>query len=458
MSDLLREVGAMLGRTMIKIVPTIEWLPPTTAFRSPVSPVSVVIPGSRVLVRMIDANNSAMLIDLPVCTAMLSPTILNESSGDAISVEGHTGWYTDQLRYAYAHRVTRKVTVSVEVRKKFRKIILLNTIDDLYGHSLLKLLNASRHLRDHSEYGLCVLVQPHLRKLVPKEVAEVWEVDIPAREGVLWFDSLAEWIKNRLALYDEVHVSRAYGHLPPRFYRLADFIEQAEPPDWLTNRRPVIAIQSRSDRLWGTSVRHQERRFRRLYHELRWRFPNLALVFLGFTRQPALPKWDGLIDLRTDSLTDDREALWFRVMTHTDCAIGVHGSNMLLPSGLADCTIELLPEFKYPVAGTTFLFQEDHVDPRMPLLTHTQLFGDDSLSEISPERLARVIAFKLTYGRSHRKFFALAPGNNDRGDMDTILADTAILSSFHTTKRRGLLGRLKETLRRSLVCCASRLE
>ena len=60
------------------------------------------------------------------------------------------------------------VEVIKEVFQPSQRVIILNCIDFLYGHSLLKLLNAQRHLEQHREYGLIVIVPKFLRWMVPQ--------------------------------------------------------------------------------------------------------------------------------------------------------------------------------------------------------------------------------------------------------------------------------------------------
>ncbi|HQW87114.1 MAG TPA: hypothetical protein PLH93_08010, partial [Flavobacteriales bacterium] len=68
-------------------------------------------------------------------------------------------------------RIERKVFSGHE------RIIVLNTLDHLYGHVLLKLYNAQYYLDHYKDRGLVVIVPRMFEWLVPKGVAEVWVVD-----------------------------------------------------------------------------------------------------------------------------------------------------------------------------------------------------------------------------------------------------------------------------------------
>ena len=443
--------------TLFEIYPCIDAVLPVLPSVGELRPVSVRIPGARNLIASISDDGREFLVDAESGPSWLTQCVLDVRNGEVFNTNAHTQWHCDQLMNAWRNRADRSVHVDVEVVSNCTEIVLLNTIDDLYGHSLLKLLNASRHIAAGGP-GLCVLVQRHLRHLVPRGAAEIWTVDIPSSEGVQWFESIEAWVAERFRRYRRVFLSKCYPHLPPRFYDLADFVPDCPRPAVLRNHTPVIAFHARDNRLWGDSVAMQERRLRRLYHELKWRFPNVGLVLIGFHKQCSKPlSWKGWIDLRCESISQDIETEWFQVMRHTDCAVGVHGSNLLLPSGLAKTCIELLPQFKYPVIGTTFLFKDDFVDPRVPMLTHTHLFGDDQLLEVSPERLARTIASQF-YSESLVSLFLLSPESTERGTMDAMLSSGKALSSLVTHKPRSLLGHTKERLRQAMIRLAARLE
>ena len=418
--------------------------------------VGVVIPGSRSLCRAETSVGEQFLVDLEVGPSFLTRAVLDCTTGRIVDERGHTGWHVNQLVNAWKDKNSRHVTVNVEVRKRHDRVVVLNTIDDLYGHSLLRMLNASRHL-DNDDIGLCVLVQPHLRLLVPPSASEVWCVDIPSCEGVDWFDSLDSWLQNRFKNYRQVFLSRCYPHLRPKFYRLSDFYNHFQIADY-SGYSPVICFQWRDDRPWGGTVAAQSFKLRRLYHELKWRFPNFALVVVGFSGSKGSSwDWPGVFDLRVTELKESTEIEWFAAMKAAHTSVGVHGSNMLSPSGLSKYTVELLPTHKYPVIGTTFLDDEDHMDPRIARLRKNYIFGDDSLIQVSAERVAQVIACQY-YSESLEPLYSFSPQQADRGMMDEILANGKAASAITTVKPSGLLGQIKKHLRNALYNAAFWLE
>ena len=80
------------------------------------------------------------------------------------------------------------------------------------------------------------------------------------------------------------------------------------------------------------------RRTRRLYPDL-----TASIVGLGEPR----PVPDGVTDLRTTKMNVETELAWCRTYAKSHFVIGVHGSNMLLPTALAGGCIEVLPHDRF---------------------------------------------------------------------------------------------------------------
>ena len=92
------------------------------------------------------------------------------------------------------------------------------------------------------------------------------------------------------------------------------------------------------------TLTHQQHNIQKLYERLSNIFPDMLFVLIGFGKQNKITATKAtLIDLRADNFDVELDHLWMAYMKVADCATGIHGSNMLLPSGLAKSTVELLP-------------------------------------------------------------------------------------------------------------------
>ena len=126
------------------------------------------------------------------------------------------GWLGNQLLKSLDNPEFEDIKIQKEVLKEKKQVIILNCIDYLYGHCLLKLLNSQKHLQDECDYGLIVITQKFLKWMVPKGVCEIWTVDIPLNKGQCYFPQFNKFISNELQRFSKVHISEAYSH-PSQF-------------------------------------------------------------------------------------------------------------------------------------------------------------------------------------------------------------------------------------------------
>jgi FkbM family methyltransferase len=203
-----------------------------------------------------------------------------------------------------------------------------------------------------------------------------------------------------LERFDSCVLSPAYPHPHPSTYRLAEFVSRIQP------RRvgnPFVVLVLRDDRRWGRTARAQARHAGELARRLRRRFPDVGVVAIGVGGRTALPA--SVEDLRARKPTVDDERAWLELLRGADLVVGVHGSHMLLPSGLARGTIELQPRFRIDhVFQATLL---DERDPLEALVNHRILYGDDRLADVSPARVAELAASMLM---ERERFAALMLG------------------------------------------------
>ena len=383
---------------MIRIHPEIDFHAVCPADGERLRTSDIVIPGMRALADCsCGACGTRYYVDLRVSHALWSPTYLNQSTGE-VHDPSQMSWFSEPLGEGFLNPETRHVVPTV--RKFFHSdsIVIVNCLDFLYGHSLLKLLNVQRHLDHDPQLGCCVLVPPNLAHLVPTGVAEIWEFPEPLENGRKWYPSLAKWVSNELSSRKECFLSLAYSHPSNRFYDLGRFIGSL--PDVsqdLSGCSPVILLSYREDRLWGANIRKQERNLQALYEQLSATFPEMAFVLVGFGFKNNL-KIHGarIIDLRCNNFQRDRDRLWLAFMGASDCCVGVHGSNMLLPSGLAKSTVELLPRTRECNLLQDILFPHDFRDIRGALLSYRFIHGNDTLSDVSPQTVADAVSFMVT--------------------------------------------------------------
>lgn len=354
--------------------------------------------------------------DLPAGQGLYTPGLLDKKSG-AVHGDAAARWFSDWLADAYTSRTSEPLGFRVRKLSKVKdKVILLNCLDVLYGHSLLKLLNAQHYIDCQPDFSLILLVPPFLEWMLPGGAAEVWTVDLPLRRGTEWNDWLAAEIGARLESFSEVFLSVAFSHPHKSDYDIERFTGVA--PFALENfaaRRanPVITFIWRDDRLWeaengatpalserikrrlGFSEREtdarlneQTRKVVRFAEHLRGEFPALDFAVVGLGEAGDLPDW--ITDLRLAKLDAETERAWCERYAASHVVVGVHGSNMLLPSAHAGGVIELIGEARAGNFLQDILFRGS--DAREMFFRYR--FAPPSTT---PEDLARLASILLRY-------------------------------------------------------------
>ena len=379
---------------MISIYPHIKFSAQCPQDNAPLTIKNVVIPGMRCLANATcTVCGTAYYVDLPVGQALWSPVMLNQATAD-IYDPLDIQWFNRLLKEGFLNPVQSEVVPIVHKFYDADRIIIINCLDFLYGHSLLKLLNVQRYLDHHPDLGCCVLVPTQLKHLVPDGVAEIWEFPVPIKDGWKWHHSLQNWINEQVVKRKECYLSPAYSHPSNRTYDLSRFVQNL--PDissQISQHHPIILFNYREDRLWGKTLKFQQRNLQKLYNQLEVIFPEMAFVLVGFGQQNTLKENHAKVfDLTTNKFSVEQDRLWLAYMSVADCAIGIHGSNMLLPSGLAKSTVELVPRSRLGNTVQDFLFGSHPQDCRDALLNYRMLYGDETLSNIQPSTVADLIS------------------------------------------------------------------
>ncbi len=297
--------------------------------------------------------------DLQAGHGLYYPQLLDKSTG-VVHDPAIPKWFASWLHDSFANRSNTPLDFCEEKFRPIKRPLLLNCLDTLYGHSLLKLLNAQYYIDHRSDLDLIVLVPKILRWMVPEGVAVIWTVDLPIKRGIEWNDWLGAELHRRLESYTECWLSVAYSHPHPKFFSIERFTHVHPFPieEWYERfEKPTVTFIWREDRHWVSDdiwlpyhqlLRKswlnnflQRRKVVSLATRLHRIFPRLDFAVVGLGRSGGMP---GLInDLRTPKIDDVVEKAWCERYASSHVVIGVHGSNMLLPSAHAGATIELIP-------------------------------------------------------------------------------------------------------------------
>jgi hypothetical protein len=280
-------------------------------------------------------------------------------------------WLGEALLNSLENPQSEPIKINKEILKPSKNVIILNCIDYLYGHSLLKLLNAQKHLEEQSNYGLVVIIPKFLRWMVPEGIAEIWTVDIPLKRGREYFLKFNEFVHQELKRFDEVYVSKAHSH--PSKVDISNFTKI--PKHNFNEEEFRVTYIWREDRIWCTSplwsilrrinlisvaLLVQNWNIQNLFKRIKTQIPTAKLTVIGLGKKTTFPEW--IEDLRVEKFHEKTEIAICKVYSESRLVIGVHGSNMLLPTGHAGMTINLMPKEKWRLFASDVLYHES--DPR----------------------------------------------------------------------------------------------
>lgn len=367
--------------------PVIELKPtPDVAYSCPRCKRSLTVdtwhmPGMRPLAMLTCASCGREFVgDLPSGNAVHAPTLLDRDSMEVFQPERESYWFGKWLRESYTDHMDKSVDISVKGMDTVDNPAVLNCLDALYGHALLKLLNAQRFVESTSA-DVVVITQPNFEWLVPDDVPAVITVNLPLCRGYEWNETLAAEFRTLFAAYDRVRLCCADPHPHPSTFDIhrysgvyphdiengwrnptkVTFVWRDDrcwsplPPwaiveDFLDERVPLNVksndfIGTVGSRIDSIARWIQKRRVLGLESVLREQIPTLDFAVAGIAESGGLP--ERITDLRLASPSDADERRLCERYAASSVVVGVHGSNMILPSAHAGAAVELVPERRW---------------------------------------------------------------------------------------------------------------
>ncbi|MEJ7820899.1 MAG: hypothetical protein WKF85_01185 [Chitinophagaceae bacterium] len=301
---------------------------------------------------------SEFYIDLPVGQGKVTPFVYNKYLHNVLG-DNQTHWYA-KLMTAFDNPVLKDVRVDVEKRKNKKQVLILNTIDFCYGHSLLFLFNLNNILDQLNGLGLVVIIQPMFRWLIPADdrITEVWTVHLSLSEGYNFYPVLSEKLNKEIQRFYRAYLSTA--HLLPHEVDITKFTRVKPFEFGITDFTPRITFIWREDagRLWikdrytnfaikkiGASAilrGIQMLRVKYFFFSLRKRLGNhyrFSIAGLG-----TYGRFSSFIeDVRVNKFDDENEKRTCQVYAESLLVIGIHGSSMILPSAHAGMALSIMP-------------------------------------------------------------------------------------------------------------------
>jgi FkbM family methyltransferase len=340
------------------------------------------IPGWRAL---IDGECTScehrFLQDLPNGHAVVYPTTLDLTTGETFDPLDAT-WFSAPLRRGWEHPDGDPVELDTH-GSAAGPVVLANCLDPIYGHAVLKLLGVQRELERADGADVITVVPASLVFMVPDGVAETWSVRGPVTRLFGWLLELEDRLGTEIQRFDECRLAALPPHPHPSTFDLDRFVGHIEPEP---RGRPSVVLSLRPDRRWGIDAESESANVAQLTGALRAAYPDVAITAVGAARPGGLPP--DVVDLRNTTPGEEEERRWIALGRGADLVVGVHGSNLVLPSGLAKATVELIPRERFGNYLQASLVVQ--TDPLLALDRHRVLYGDDQLSDVIGQRVAEV--------------------------------------------------------------------
>jgi hypothetical protein len=325
--------------------------------------------------------NKTIINSLPVNQAGLEQYTFSPDSDTISDIAGNQvaeNWYSSKLR-SFAHPITENVELEIEIISKSDEVLILNTVDYIYGHSLLFLLNLQRIIRTEKNLGIIVIIQPMLRWLLPKHgIAEIWTVKLGFKNISSFYPDLSNKINSELSRFKKVLLSKGYV-LPTNENIEMEKFSGIKPYDF-RNAHDKIRItfiwREDADRIWIRNI-FLLKGFKKLgLSKLLFPIQYLRVVFLlkmlkknlknniiltvaGLGKYGKMPSF--IDDQRILDFNEENERKLCCVYSESVLVIGVHGSSMILPSAHAGMAISLMPSKRWGNFAEDILFVESDI-------------------------------------------------------------------------------------------------
>jgi hypothetical protein len=305
--------------------------------------------------------------DFPSGQALYTPVSFGKSNGklyDKFKVE----WFSKPLYESFKNRSNNEIKIEKKIFRQEKEIIILNCLDYLYGHVLLKLFNSEYYLENCKEYGLILILPKSFEWLLPDGIAEAWLIDLKLSECKNWYISFENFCKNELKRFNKIFLSLAFSHPEPSVINIEKFVKI--PPFNLNNfisREINITFITREDRFWvqkksngltkllkklfkrfnincdfkKSKIIGQNKLITKLFKNILTEIPFVKCNVVGLGKSYAFESF--INDYRVEKISFETESKWCLLYAESQLVIGIHGSNMLIPTALSGGVIEILP-------------------------------------------------------------------------------------------------------------------
>jgi hypothetical protein len=280
---------------------------------------------------------------------------------------------------------------SVTLNPSKDKLIVLNCLDNCFGHALLKLFYAADYSEKRKEEFDVLWIVPKAMQHFLKES--------PGRNFLVVHASFAELEKcfvlnkeiDKIASnYKEVYLAGTETYADFDTNILTRQLQLFKNTESAAIRNKVV-FYYRADyyRMWDG--KKQGKRIVQLFSGLKNYFDSsIRFCVVGDRDKFVFPSW--ISDERVTGFSEEHDFNYNALFNSSILCIGFNGSHMLFPSMFSECTIHLHPSHKYKnMAEDTVVSLA--TNEMFSTYKHLYYFGNYNCSDLSANRLATLILF-----------------------------------------------------------------
>lgn len=317
--------------------------------------------------------NSDFFHTLPIAHDSLFPIAFTKNGKAADYPSRAKVWLAEPLISSVIRENSIQLPIEKLVFEQRDEAILLNCLDDCFGHVYTKLWNAQFLLEAYPDKAVIVLIPENASWLVPKGVCEIWSVKGNLSQMKKCISNLDEFVRDQKSRFLAIYLSTVQVYVDTNKVDFNKFLKMERfDISKFNQHKPTVTFVLREDRFWHTnrveellnrlSIKLSLGRFLKelfvwrqnilVKKTIKYLFkkkPHIKINIAGLGNRGMFPS--EVRDLRVRKISYKVEQEWCRVYSESHLVIGVHGSNMLIPTSLSAGFIEILPEHKIPHIG-----------------------------------------------------------------------------------------------------------
>jgi len=311
---------------------------------------------------------------------------------------------------------------SNNIVKSKENVLIINLLDDCYGHSIIKLLNLQLIFdRYQKNYDfICICPKP-LEYLIPKDKFQVIRVDIGFYALSNCYD-LQPIISKIESVYKNVDyflfsMYNKFDRIKTRNF--FNFYPSQYKKDDIKKNKITFYYRSGFFRSWKGNG--QASAIRKLFSELTPYFSkSITYCVIGDKDNHKFPNW--VADYRTDNFTLKLDIKYNTIFNESIAVIGMFGSALYLASILCDMVIHLVPRDKLMLTSEdTINYQGDSI---LSFYQNINILGTENCNDIKPSTLAKdIVTLYKSYLEKKYKI-DIAKRENETYPVQLVLGQT----------------------------------